>query len=221
MSVIVSNGISNNRDREIWQLDTGIMTTPSPVLNTDTLTFTHRGLFVPQDDAAPYQDYTLDLMVDINAGVLWPLKFDPLPPTSLYQWIALSQPSQFAETLADEGVASTTYVNPVTAGPTITLPLPGEYRPQLGARSWHSSGQYGYMSFDWSGSGRSTANMDDDAHKWMGGVANMANTGSRKRPARVLPGNIAITAKYRTESGGNVGFAARWMEFNAIRVGTR
>ncbi len=120
--------------------------------------------------------------------------------------------------LTSEGTNTTTYVALATAGPSVTVPLAGDYTVEIGS---HISGNQvstgGYHSYDVGG----TAASDNDAHYGFEpsvGVSGGWN-GNRKRPKTGVLAGSALVSKYRAVGVTTATFEQRWISVLPIRVG--
>jgi hypothetical protein len=122
----------------------------------------------------------------------------------------------YAEVLTNEGTASGTYVDLATVGPSITLPRGGDYNIEIGCYPQALDSPGLFMSYQ---AGAAAAS-DTDAAKGDAGAAasSMSFNSARAREKTGLAASAAITAKYRSGTGGSGGFANRWMRIVPIRI---
>jgi len=166
----------------------------------------------------PVDGQEIYFLADATNGIIWHLRYRA-SSSSAYKWEVIGGPPLFSEvTVAAEGTASTTYTNLTTIGPTVTLPLAGDYDVEIGARCAPAVvDQSALMSYAIG----ATAAVDADALQSYRSSAWTTSLTSSSRPRRKtgLAATTAIQAKYR-QSGGAAGqFNDRWMRVTPVRVG--
>jgi hypothetical protein len=147
---------------------------------------------------------------DAANGVIWHLRYRSAASGS-YKWDFLGGPPLFAEVTPDQNLKSTSYA--ALGGPSVTIPLAGDFDVEIGCRHWNS--QYGYMSYDIGGTAAS------DADAVLLGMGSTGDSGSRLRRKTGLAASTALVSKYReyVASGTGSWFSQRWMRVVPIRVG--
>lgn len=131
---------------------------------------------------------------------------------STYKWEVLGGSPLFAEVATAETSTSAGYVNLATTGPSITVPLAGDYEVFLGAWAGALSGTGSqYMSYAIG----ATAASDADAAGHGGAATGAAN---RPRQKSALAASTALVAKYKTSAGTGI-WSSRWMRVMPVRVG--
>jgi hypothetical protein len=118
---------------------------------------------------------------------------------------------------AEQGTSSTSYTNLSTTGPSITLPLAGDYDVALGARGYNNTaGHAGYMSF---AIGASTAADSDgfDLYTLTTSAGYIPNHSTVRRKTGLSA--VALTAKYKVSTSGTAYFQNRYLIVTPIRVG--
>ena len=140
------------------------------------------------------------------------LKWEYVGGTALYSEI----PGQ------EQGPNSTVYGALATAGPSIALPLAGDYMVEIGCRSYATAnGQSGWMSYDIGG----TAAVDADSINYFGGDSFNAAAGGTVAPiqARARRKNglaaVTLTAKYKCGTANVIWWSSRWLRVTPVRVG--
>jgi hypothetical protein len=120
--------------------------------------------------------------------------------------------SVFAEVTTAQGTSSETYTALTTAGPSITLPVAGNYLVEVGARIYGSgTGHWGWMSYDIGG----TAAVDADG----AAVQDSMVPGTSVTRSRVKTGlgAVTLTAKYKAGNAAwTLTFADRWIRATLI-----
>jgi hypothetical protein len=131
------------------------------------------------------------------------------------RWVFVGGSPIITEVAVQESTASGTYVALTTPGPSITLPLAGDYIVELGHRSASSAGGVGGMqSYD---IGATPAN-DADAFVLTDATAARGMGSYKKRKSGL--GAVTLTSKYRVfDAGGTRYFQQRWMSVEPIAVG--
>lgn len=154
-------------------------------------------------------------LADATNGVIWLLRYRSSAP-SIYRWEFVGGSVLYSEVTTEQNTSSTSYAALSTAGPSVTLPLPGDYDVDTGCRGHaNTNAAYVSMSYDIG----STAASDND---WV--VANEP-TGSNTSPKTQMRRRrktgltaVTLTAKYKT-SAGMAAFSNRWMSVIPVRVG--
>jgi hypothetical protein len=154
--------------------------------------------------SAPIDGQEIRYLADATNGVIWNLRYDG---QGTYPWKFIGGAPLYAEIgmgAADETTTSGTYVALTTAGPSITIPLPGDYDIEVGHRSAGAS----YMSYDIGATGAADAD---------GAYASANNVHVYKRRRKTALTAVTLTAKYKSTSG-TAGFRDRTMTAFPVRV---
>lgn len=168
---------------------------------------------------------------DSTNGRIWHLRYRNAfnGGSATYPWEYIGGSALTASvkdgTITDsEGTTSTTYAALTTAGPTVTLPLAGDYEVTIGFTGYNgNTGAITTMSYDIGtpppGSG--TAAVDADAvqnyQSSLASAVNIVSAGSRTRVKTGLSA-VALTAKYKVNAGTG-SYWNRFMIVRPIRVG--
>ena len=158
----------------------------------------------------------VSFLADATNGVVWRFRFRANAP-SKYQWEFLGGSPLYAEVTTSESTSSTSYAALATAGPSIALPLAGDYMVSGGAKANNDTDASGArMSYDIG----STGAVDGDAlaEAFQSGATSVTASGSRSRRKTDLTA-VTLTAKYKATVGGNAFFSDRWLSVIPIRVG--
>lgn len=153
-------------------------------------------------------------------GVRWELEYNA-NSGSAYKWEFVGGAPLYSEVTAAEttsGSHNGAWAALTTAGPSIALPLTGDYLVTIGANAYATvAGHECYMSYDIGGTAASSG---DAISFWAGGVSTYSNTahGSRTRRKTGLSA-VTLTAKYRTSGANTWTFRDRWMSVTPVRVG--
>lgn len=126
------------------------------------------------------------------------------------KWEALNG-SAFAEVATSEVTSSTSYVALTTAGPSITIPRPGVYVIEVGARMFNTTVNSDYMSFDIG----ATAAVDADAAT--GGDSANPHAHNAVTQKTIAAASTALVSKYKSATG-TATFAKRYMRVTPMRV---
>jgi len=158
-------------------------------------------------------------LADASAGVVWHLKYRAAS-ASAYKWEYVGGPPRFDEITATETTVSTTYAALATAGPSITVPLAGDYLVEIGTRAYFTAtnNASASMSYDIGGTGAGDGDRVDYYGAAVSGVATAAPHQVRARRKNALAASTALVAKYKV-SGGTGTFQDRWMRVTPVRVG--
>lgn len=145
----------------------------------------------------------------------WLLQYVAAKSSNKWQFIGGSQIS--AEVGIGETTASTSYAALTTAGPSIAIPVAGDYYVAVGyMNNTQATAQgLGYMSYDIGGTGAS----DNDAANSLSlstTQAELVNAFRRRKKTGLTA--VTLTAKYKTTAGTH-GFSNRWMEVIPIAIG--
>lgn len=175
-------------------------------------------------DSAPVTSLpTTDLYVgrrivyvaDATNGVHWDLVFDGV---GSYPWKYVGGPELYAEVEADEGTGSTAYVDLATVGPSVALPLAGDYMVSHGFNGYNTNASNQDMNMSYAIGGAAAVNADAVEPfvpaSTAPGRGNWART--RRKPGLAA---VTLTAKYRVSGGANGQFFDRWLSAKPIRVG--
>lgn len=147
-------------------------------------------------------------VADLANGIVWALIYDG---QGTYPWKKIGGPPLLAEIATSQTTTSTTYAALATAGPSITVPLGGDYDVEIGCRSLHSANN-ALMSYDIGGTGA----VDADA---ITGAGTSFESGPRKRRKIALAAGTALVSKYKGNGAGTATFAERLMTVDPVRVG--
>jgi hypothetical protein len=163
--------------------------------------------------ASPIDGQEIYYLADATNGIIWHLRYRA-SSSSAYKWEFVGGSSLLAETAADAGLTTTIAV----IGPSLTLPLAGNYDFGFGARSWQantagaSSNVWIYLN------GSQIANIDN----WQGspGTSITLWAGHTMRRTRGTATASGWVADLRGSVSTGSGIAsARWLEICPVRVG--
>ena len=149
-------------------------------------------------------------MADKTNGVYWQLVYDG---QGSYPWKKVGGSPLYSEVEAEQTTSSTSYTNLATTGPSVTLPLKGDYDIEIGYFGKSvSTALTTYMSYSIGGIGAVDADAASTIAKDQGG-----SMVSRPRRKTGLAASTVLTAKYK--SSQEAAFLSRWMRADPVRVG--
>jgi hypothetical protein len=157
-------------------------------------------------------------VADATNGVIWHLRYNA-GSASAYKWEFVGGPNLYAEVQTGEGTASATFADLATVGPSITVPLAGDYLVSIGVRiNATTAAVYGRMSF---AVGGTAAAVNDSAEATsINGTSGLYDYMSAFQTTRKLAvaAAAAIVAKYNA-GGATATFQNRRLLVAPIRVG--
>ena len=163
----------------------------------------------------PFVGQTFVYQADRANGVYW--MFVYLPDETVYPWKYVGGPPLSSEVATSESTASTTYVALATAGPSVTVPLNGDYDVKHGSGVQSpGSGTVAWMSYDIGATGA----VDADAVRVFSVPAGSNESAcARDKRKTTLAAASALVAKYRTSNvAGTAFYQERWMKVLPVRV---
>lgn len=143
----------------------------------------------------------------------WHLRYIAAKATNKWQFVGGAP--LLAEVTASETTTSTSFVALTTGGPSIPLPVAGDYFVEVGFTGGNDAGGRGAaMSYDIGGTGAVDADMATSGYD-----TNVFPSVSRVRKKAGLTA-VTLTAKYRVaNSVGTATFSNRWMRVTPIALG--
>lgn len=164
--------------------------------------------------ANPVNGMVVYYLADSTNGVVWPLKYRSAS-ASTYKWECVGGPPLYAEVQTAESTSSTSYTNLATTGPSITVPLEGDYVVSTGCAVANGGAVLGaFMSYAIGASAAADAD---------GCFAQVATPGfdtsvSRARLKTGLAASTALVAKYKNSGAAAIQYTYRWMRVEPRRV---
>lgn len=162
--------------------------------------------------AAPADGMQIFYLADATNGIVWHLRYRG-SSSSAYKWEYLGGGALADDIATGESTSSTSYVNLTTTGPSVTVPLAGDYEIRLSCAIQPGS-DLAIMSY---AVGAATA-LDADAI-YQGKAATVWGTPSRAAVKTGLAAATALVGKYRVLAGSAGTFEHRRLELRPIRVG--
>lgn len=131
------------------------------------------------------------------------------------KWQFLGGSPLYAEVTTRETTGSTSYTALTTAGPSVTVPLAGDYEVTVGSEVDILASAVARHSYDIGGTGAVDA---DAAPMGSFGSGSIPAATSRLRKKAAIAASTALVSKYKT-SASTAGFANRWIRAIPIAVG--
>jgi hypothetical protein len=159
----------------------------------------------------PFDGFEVFYAADATNGVIWHLRYRSGGGT--YKWEYVGGPPLFAEVTTVESRTNIAYGALATAGPSVTVPLAGEYDVWIGATVTPPAGVIGLMSYDIGATGA----VDADAVRVHGGAAQASCNRSRRKT--ISAASTALVSKYRETIATGTSWQDRFMSVRPVRVG--
>jgi hypothetical protein len=167
---------------------------------------------------APIDGQEVYYVADAANGVIWHLRYSA-GSSSAYKWEFVGGSPLSAEVLAGEVPANLTgsFQALTTPGPSITLPLAGDYLVELEARVNLNAGSYCLMSYDIG----ATSAVDVDGVEWTTSGATIDYEHGHAQRLKTGLGAVALVCKYapRGVAGQAPTFKNRRIFATPVRVG--
>lgn len=142
----------------------------------------------------------------------WRLRYIAAKSSNKWQFVGGS-PLE-AEVATGETTTEASYSALSTAGPSVAVPVAGDYFVEHGFTSY-STAKPNWMSYDIGGTGAVDA---DAVEGGLDSVADAAGSFARRKKKSGLTA-VTLTAKYKASSGNTVGFKNRWISIIPIAIG--
>lgn len=163
---------------------------------------------------SPTDGQEINYLADAVNGIVWHLKYRAAS-ASAYKWEYVGGPPLSAEVAAQQTTSNGAYADLATVGPSITLPLAGDYDVEHGCyvQTSATADTAGYMSYSIGATGA----VDADGIIGYGGTA--ANVGQNvfRRQRKAALAAVTLVAKYR-KGGGSPLFQYRRIAATPVRV---
>lgn len=167
---------------------------------------------------SPQDGEIIHYKADATAGVIWTFRYRAGSASSS-KWEYIGGAALYAATDAQESTSSVTYAALATAGPSITVPLLGDYLIEIGSLMFMSVGTGSLAQFHSFDLGATPAS-DADAVQMNPTALNFVTTGATARKKTAVPAGSAVVSKYRTSGTTPTAFfSRRYMRIIPIRVG--
>jgi hypothetical protein len=170
---------------------------------------------------APQDGDEVYYLADSTNGIVWHFRFRTNAP-SVYRWEAVgNQVPLFALVPnSEQRTGATGYGDLATVGPSITLPLPGDYDVKIGARP-HSGtpNKENWMSYDIGSTGAVDADALD-THTGPSGTFSHTSIHGYREKRKLGLGAVTLTCKYKVQDPADSGWwTERSISAAPIRVG--
>lgn len=164
--------------------------------------------------ASPVDGQECYLLVDAAKGVTWHLVYRAAE-TSALKWYFVGGSPLYSEVATEEQTASGTYVALTTAGPSLTVPLAGDYIQELGMDSYNG-GTAGTNFFAAQVNAVAINDVTDPVQQDFS--ATNRRTPAFYRRKVTYAANDALVGKYKATGGTGV-FRRRSLALLPVRVG--
>lgn len=166
--------------------------------------------------ATPVDQQECIYVADTTNGIKWHFRYRAASASS-FKWEAVGASTPlYSEVATDESTASTTYVDLATVGPSVTLPLAGDYVISFGGQVYNTTASIGiYVSAKLGAAAATDAN----------GVTNVSPTASAILPVwrsfrrTGFAASDVIKLQVRSVGAGTARFLNRSLEVQPLRVG--
>ncbi len=161
----------------------------------------------------PQDGQVVDYLADATNGVIWRLRYRAAA-TGAYKWEVIGGAPLFAANDTAGTMTGTSYADPTTggAGPSVTVPLAGDYLIRHGLNTYMVGAGVGYQSF----AVGATAAQDADSITYGSTASGASLMVARLKTA--VPAASAIAAKFKV-TASTMQLAQRWLEAMPRRVG--
>lgn len=177
-----------------------------------TVTLCDRGTSFP---ASPNDQDEYAYLADATNGVVWRFKYNS-GSSSSYKWEFVGGPCLYAEVLTAETTTSTSFTNLATAGPSIIVPLAGDYMIEWGFLGVSAVAGLSTLFCGPNIGGTAPTDPTDTIDITTSG-ASTSITGSRQRIYTALSAATTVKLQYKTD-GANDTFRCRWARITPRRV---
>lgn len=160
--------------------------------------------------------FRVDYLADATNGIIWPLRYRSAS-ASAYKWEVVGSPPPLFSYVDGNSVVNTRgYAS--YGGPSLVLPLAGDYETTYGARAIADAGAGGHdVQASYSVNG--AAPIDDDGiNSYSAGGTSNAMNSVRTRIKLGLPASCTLVEQAYSDVG-NAGLSARWLRVVPRRVG--
>ena len=210
---ILGNPLGYPSIMKAWLLDhqalNGSDVPISQVIGFDRLLFS-RGTTFP---TGPAHEQNFTYVFDATNGVNWHFRYNSLS-ASAYKWEAVgpTEASAFVNTV--NGTTSVTYVD-LGAGPSITVPLAGDYLIKFGMQATSTTGINTGVAAPKKGA---AATSDDDSCVIYVEAGVATGSASRQLLFTGMAASDVIKMQYRNVGAANIDYQRRWLFVSPVRV---
>lgn len=169
--------------------------------------------YVTSLPSSPYDGQTVVYAADATNGVMWTLRYRAASSSS-YKWEVVGGTVLSSEVTTYHSTSSTTFTDLTTSGPSVTLPLAGDYIVSIGMLAYSdTTAGYYVMSYAIGGTAAAAADQAVLENTLVGRAYPVSRT-MRKTGLSA----VTLTSKYRT-SAGTLNCSNRYLSAMPIRVG--
>lgn len=199
-----------------WQPDSGVLLQPKSIGADKLVDSVLAAPVVTVLPSNPQDGQAIDYLADATNGVVWRLKYRAASASGS-KWEFVGGPPMYDAVDTNESTASATYVDLATVGPSITVPLAGDYIFDLSSQITTSttSAAFAMASLKIG----AAATVDNDAIQDQTPVAAAATRSMARRIKRnVSAASTVCKLQYRS-STGTATFGRRALQITPVRVG--
>jgi len=154
------------------------------------------------------------ILVDSLTAPTYAWRFRYLAAKASNRWLFIGGAPLLSEVATPDNVASASYVSLATPGPSVAIPVAGDYQVAHGFQTpGTTSGPTLFMSYD---IGATAAN-DADATQNQGVAGNGVSVAMRTRPKALTA--VALVSKYKGSTATSVSLLNRWLSVVPVAVG--
>jgi hypothetical protein len=165
---------------------------------------------------APVDGQEVYYLADATNGIVWHLKYRAAS-ASAYKWEFVGGSALSSEVEIDQTIASAVYGDLATVGPSVTLPLAGDYDVVHGFEGWANT-TGAQISMSYAIGATAAAEADSISTGFPTVAAGALAAGRRERRKAGLAAGTALVSKYRSSTGTGT-FRRRVMAVRPVRVG--
>jgi hypothetical protein len=162
---------------------------------------------------SPVDGQEIILTNSLTAGTYsWHLRY--VAARASNKWVFVGGSPMFDEITTAQGTASATYVALTTAGPSLTIPVAGDYLVEIGCNGAVTTATTVWMSY---AIGATAAVDADAADSFIHGTRSSDIVRERKKLA--IPAATVLAARYRSDGSNTGTFKNRKMRVTPVAVG--
>lgn len=161
----------------------------------------------------PKDGIEITYLADATNGVAWRLRYRP-NASSAYDWLFIGGGQLTSEVATSESRAVNTYGALATAGPSVTVPLAGDYYVEFGFTGFNNTAGFAAASTV----GSAGAPFDAECVRHVSAVANATSSVQRRLVKTGLVASTAVTMRYAPD-GNTATFLDRHLAVWPRRVG--
>lgn len=166
---------------------------------------------------SPVDGQIVNYLADATNGVVWRLRYRS-GSSSAYKWEFIGGAPLSSEVTTTQSLSSATYADLTTAGPTIIVPLAGDYDVGIGAYMATGTTVDTYMAMSYAIGGTAASDLDAIWHRTPGSaIAYQSAARNRRKPG--LSATTNLISKYRAGGAYSMTWGYRWMTALPVRVG--